>query len=60
MNEYDLLSYIRYYLVTEGLAAKHKPRVRDFPPDETSLLGSALGFAQSGLTPIVEILFTYK
>ncbi len=44
-----------YYLVTDGLAAKHPHRVRDFPPDETSLIGAGIGFAQSGLLPIVEI-----
>jgi 2-oxoisovalerate dehydrogenase E1 component len=44
-----------YYAVTEGLAEQFPARIVDFPPDETSLLGSALGFAQSGLTPIVEI-----
>ena len=44
-----------YYLVTEGLAAKHAPRVRDFPPDETALLGVGVGYAQMGLLPIVEI-----
>jgi TPP-dependent pyruvate/acetoin dehydrogenase alpha subunit/pyruvate/2-oxoglutarate/acetoin dehydrogenase E1 component len=44
-----------YYLVTECLADKYPNRVLDFPPDETTLLGAALGFAQLGLTPIVEI-----
>jgi len=44
-----------YYLVTDGLAQKFPHRVLDFPPDETTLLGAALGFAQLGLTPIVEI-----
>jgi 2-oxoisovalerate dehydrogenase E1 component len=44
-----------YYLVTEGLAKKYPKRVLDFPPDETTLLGAALGFSQLGLTPIVEI-----
>jgi 2-oxoisovalerate dehydrogenase E1 component len=44
-----------YYVVTEGLAQRFPGRVVDFPPDETSLLGAALGFAQSGLLPIVEI-----
>lgn len=44
-----------YYLVTEGLAKKFPTRVLDFPPDETTLLGAALGFSQLGLTPIVEI-----
>lgn len=44
-----------YYLVTDGLADKFKGRVIDFPPDETTLLGAAMGFSQVGLLPIVEI-----
>lgn len=44
-----------YYRVTEGLHEKHGWRVADFPPDETSLLGVAIGYAQAGLVPIVEI-----
>eukprot|EP00039_Didymoeca_costata_P012091 m.172946 g.172946 ORF g.172946 m.172946 type:complete len:817 (+) comp15379_c0_seq5:135-2585(+) len=44
-----------YYLVTEGLRHKHSHRVRDFPPDETALLGVAQGLAQAGMLPIVEI-----
>jgi pyruvate/2-oxoglutarate/acetoin dehydrogenase E1 component len=44
-----------YYLVTEGLKAKYPLRVRDFPPDETSLLGAGIGFSQAGLLPVVEI-----
>ena len=44
-----------YYLVTDQLAKLFPGRVIDFPPDETSLLGAAMGFAQVGLTPIVEI-----
>ena len=44
-----------YYLVTDGLVETYPDRVLDFPPDETTLLGVALGFAQLGLTPIVEI-----
>ena len=44
-----------YYLVTEGLATKYPQRVRDFPPDETSLVGAGMGFAQTGLLPVVEI-----
>ena len=27
----------------------------DFPPDETTLIGAAMGYAQVGLLPIVEI-----
>jgi 2-oxoisovalerate dehydrogenase E1 component len=45
----------RYYLVTEGLAARHSLRVRDFPPDETALIGVGVGYSQMGLLPIVEI-----
>mmetsp|Transcript_6876 Transcript_6876/g.10454 ORF Transcript_6876/g.10454 Transcript_6876/m.10454 type:complete len:183 (-) Transcript_6876:2347-2895(-) len=44
-----------YYLVTEDLSKEFPTRVLDFPPDETTLLGAALGFSQLGLTPIVEI-----
>ena len=44
-----------YYLVTSGLARKYPGRVSDFPPDETALLGAGIGYAQSGLVPIVEI-----
>lgn len=44
-----------YYVVTEGLAQSFPDRVLDFPPDETSLLGAGMGFAQVGLIPIVEI-----
>jgi hypothetical protein len=35
-----------YYLVTEKLAKKYPGRVRDFPPDETSLLALGMGFAR--------------
>jgi 2-oxoisovalerate dehydrogenase E1 component len=44
-----------YYLVTDGLAGKYPGRVKDFPPDETTLIGAAIGYAQVGLVPIVEI-----
>jgi len=44
-----------YYRVTEGLHERYGWRVADFPPDETSLLGVAIGYAQAGLVPIVEI-----
>jgi TPP-dependent pyruvate/acetoin dehydrogenase alpha subunit len=44
-----------YYLLTQNLADKFPGRVIDFPPDETSLLGAAMGFSQVGLVPIVEI-----
>eukprot|EP01060_Flectonema_neradi_P024694 TRINITY_DN3358_c3_g1_i1.p1 TRINITY_DN3358_c3_g1~~TRINITY_DN3358_c3_g1_i1.p1 ORF type:complete len:811 (+),score=186.16 TRINITY_DN3358_c3_g1_i1:62-2434(+) len=44
-----------YYLVTDGLARKHPLRVKDFPPEETMLVGAGIGYAQTGLLPIVEI-----
>lgn len=44
-----------YYLITENLAKKYSARVRDFPPEETCLLGSAIGYSQVGLLPICEI-----
>lgn len=44
-----------YYLVTEGLKKRFPVRVSDFPPDETALVGVAMGYSQSGLTPICEI-----
>lgn len=47
-----------YYLVTDGLVKKFPGRVIDFPPDETTLLGCAVGFSQCGLVPIVEIPYS--
>mmetsp|Transcript_15059 Transcript_15059/g.35449 ORF Transcript_15059/g.35449 Transcript_15059/m.35449 type:complete len:847 (+) Transcript_15059:220-2760(+) len=44
-----------YYLITEGLAKAFPGRVRDMPPDETSLLGIGHGLAQSGFFVVVEI-----
>ncbi|KAL7535778.1 hypothetical protein ACHAXR_008436 [Thalassiosira sp. AJA248-18] len=44
-----------YYLVTDGLVKKFPGRVIDFPADETTLLGAAMGFSQVGLVPIIEI-----
>ena len=45
-----------YYLITDGIYEKFGPkRIIDFPPDETTLLGCALGFSQLGILPIVEI-----
>jgi len=44
-----------YYLVTDGLKKAHPGRVRDWPPDETSLIGLGVGMSQAGLLPIVEI-----
>jgi|EP00945_MAST-04E_sp_MAST-4E-sp1_P002826 2-oxoisovalerate dehydrogenase E1 component len=47
-----------YYLVTEGLHKKFPLRVADFPPDETTLLGVAMGYSQVGMVPIVEIPYS--
>eukprot|EP00049_Salpingoeca_infusionum_P026976 m.29395 g.29395 ORF g.29395 m.29395 type:complete len:772 (+) comp9160_c1_seq1:108-2423(+) len=44
-----------YYLVSERLKDKFPHRVRDFPPDETMLIGAGLGFSQVGICPIVEL-----
>lgn len=44
-----------YYLVTDELKEKYPNQVQDFPPDETTLMGAAIGYAQMGLVPIVEI-----
>lgn len=44
-----------YYLVTDGLAKKYPFRVADFPPEEAGLLGCAIGYAQAGLIPVVEV-----
>eukprot|EP00581_Thalassiosira_minuscula_P020012 CAMPEP_0183715418 /NCGR_PEP_ID=MMETSP0737-20130205/9644_1 /TAXON_ID=385413 /ORGANISM="Thalassiosira miniscula, Strain CCMP1093" /LENGTH=827 /DNA_ID=CAMNT_0025944513 /DNA_START=30 /DNA_END=2513 /DNA_ORIENTATION=- len=47
-----------YYLVSDGLVNKFPGRVIDFPPDETTLLGCAMGFSQNGLVPICEIPYS--
>jgi pyruvate/2-oxoglutarate/acetoin dehydrogenase E1 component len=47
--------FVSYYLVTDGLKKKYPSKLRDFPPDETTLVGTAMGFSQSGLLPILEI-----
>mmetsp|Transcript_1141 Transcript_1141/g.2241 ORF Transcript_1141/g.2241 Transcript_1141/m.2241 type:complete len:816 (-) Transcript_1141:200-2647(-) len=47
-----------YYLVTDGLVNKFPGRVIDFPPDETTLLGCAMGFSQVGLLPIIEVPYS--
>jgi len=44
-----------YYRVTEGLYKKYAFRVADFPPEETALMGAAIGYSQAGLVPIIEI-----
>ena len=44
--------------MTEGLAKKYPHRVRDFPPDETTLVGCGMGFSHAGLLPIVEIPYS--
>ncbi|GAB5358588.1 hypothetical protein AAMO2058_000471300 [Amorphochlora amoebiformis] len=49
------VGYGGYYKVTDGLSFAYPKRVRDFPPDETSLVGAAIGYSQVGLLPVVEI-----
>ena len=45
-----------YYRVSEGLKDTFsRRRCFDWPPDEASLLGAAIGMAQAGHVPIVEI-----
>jgi len=44
-----------YYRVTDDLAKEFPERIQDVPPDETSVFGIGLGYAQSGLLPIVEM-----
>jgi len=44
-----------YYLVTDGIQKEYPKQIADFPPDETSIMGCAMGFAQCGLLPIIEI-----
>jgi hypothetical protein len=45
--------------VTEGLLKKFGPyKVADFPPDETTLMGVGIGYAQCGLVPVVEIPYS--
>ena len=46
-----------YYLVTDQLSRKFPGRVRDLPPDETSLVGIAHGLAQAGLLVVCEVTF---
>ena len=62
LHKYKNLVYIGedvehggYYLVTTNLKQKYPYRISDFPPDETSLLGTGIGYAQAGLIPIIEI-----
>jgi pyruvate/2-oxoglutarate/acetoin dehydrogenase E1 component len=46
------------YLVTEGLAQEFgAARVRNTPISESAVCGLAVGAAQSGLRPVVEIMF---
>ena len=44
-----------YYLVTDGLREKYGHRIMDIPPDETGLIGLAIGYSQAGLVTICEI-----
>lgn len=36
------------------------PRVRDFPPDETSLIGVAMGYSQSGKLCVSMVMWQCK
>lgn len=47
-----------YYLVTDGLKDAYPLRVRDWPPDETTLIGAGMGMSQAGLLPVVEIPYS--
>ena len=44
-----------YYLVTDSLAKKFPHRVKDYPPEESVLVGMGIGYSQIGMVPIVEI-----
>ena len=45
-----------YYRVSEGLKDKFgRRRCFDWPPDEASLVGAGIWFAQAGRLPIIEI-----
>ena len=42
--------------MTEGLARRFgRRRIFDWPPDEASLMGAAIGVAQAGFLPVVEL-----
>lgn len=43
--------------VTKGLYTKHKERVIDTPISESAFVGAAIGAAQAGLRPVVELMF---
>jgi len=43
--------------VTKGLYPKHKRRVIDTPISESAFVGAAIGAAQAGLRPVVELMF---
>lgn len=45
-------------MVTDGLVRKYPGRVVDFPPDETSLVGAAIGFSQAGILTVLEIPYS--
>jgi pyruvate dehydrogenase E1 component beta subunit len=43
--------------VTKGLYSKHQNRVLDTPISESAFVGAAIGAAQAGLRPVVELMF---
>jgi len=43
--------------VTKGLYGKHQNRVIDTPISESAFVGAAIGAAQAGLRPVVELMF---
>lgn len=54
----DVGVYGGLYKVTEGLLSRFGPeRVRDTPISEAGILGLAVGMAQIGMRPVVEIMY---
>ncbi len=54
----DVGAYGGMFRVTEGLQARFgKERVRDTPISEAGIVGLAVGLAQSGMRPVVEIMY---
>ncbi|KAL3810515.1 hypothetical protein ACHAXA_005657, partial [Cyclostephanos tholiformis] len=51
----NALSYSEAKTRFDEIGEMFKGRVIDFPPDETTLLGTAMGISQVGLLPIIEI-----
>ena len=45
-SDFSLPNLLGYYLVSDGLHHRFPLRVRDFPPDETSIVGAGIGYSQ--------------